>query len=59
MQRIFAEAGSAGVTHLTCLSTRTAVPFYEAMGFKVVGPVEVPLRLGIVFPAIRMQRQSG
>lgn len=59
MERIFADAGGAGITHLTCLSTRTAVPFYEAMGFRTVGPVEVPLRPGIVFPAVRMQRQSG
>ncbi len=57
MTRIFAEAGAVGVTLLACQATRTAVPFYQAMGFSVLGPVEVPLRPGISFPAIRMQRR--
>ena len=44
----------AGVRRLDCLSTRTAVPFYAALGFRALGTVEVPLRPGIVFPAVRM-----
>lgn len=55
--RIFDEARAAGVTRLDANATRTAVPFYRAMGFAVLGPVEVALRLGIVFPAVRMQRE--
>ncbi len=39
------------------LSTRTAVPFYEALGFRVLHEAEVGLRPGIVFPAVRMMRQ--
>ena len=54
---IFEQAGAAGITLLACQATRTAVPFYQAMGFVVLGPIEVPLRPGIVFPAVQMQRR--
>jgi len=56
MARILAEAGAAGVRELACQATRTAVPFYQAMGFEVLGAIEVPLRPGIVFPAVLMRR---
>ena len=56
MQAVFDAALGAGVTRMECLSTRTAVPFYAAIGFRVLGPVDVPLRAGIVFPAVRMIR---
>ena len=55
--RIIATAQKAGVTLLNAQSTRTAVPFYQAMGFTPLGPIEVPLRPGITFPAIQMQRR--
>lgn len=54
MREAVADAARAGVRRMECLSTRTAVPFYTALGFRVVGPVEVPLQPGIVFPAVRM-----
>ena len=56
MVRIFADAGAAGATSFTCKATRTAVPFYRAMGFVVLGEIEVPLAPGISFPAVAMQR---
>ncbi len=56
MARILADAMAAGVTRLGCQATLTAVPFYQAMGFTVIGAIEVPLRPGIVFPAVAMQR---
>ena len=56
MQAVFDAALCAGVTQMDCLSTRTAVPFYGAIGFRAIGPVDVPLRAGIVFPAMRMIR---
>ena len=56
MQAVFDAALGAGVTRMECLSTRTAVPFYTAIGFRVLGSVDVPLRAGIVFPAVRMIR---
>jgi GNAT superfamily N-acetyltransferase len=54
MAAVFAAAKAAGVTAMDCLSTRTAVPFYKSIGFQVIGPIEVPLRAGIVFPAVQM-----
>ncbi len=57
MGRIIEEARAAGVALLDCKSTRTAVPFYQAVGFVPLGPIEVELRPGIVFPAIQMQRR--
>ncbi|MEM0947440.1 MAG: GNAT family N-acetyltransferase [Pseudomonadota bacterium] len=56
MMGVFSEARVAGITRLDCLATRTAVPFYEAMGFDVEANVTVGLRPGIDFPAIRMVR---
>lgn len=56
MERAFASARDAGCQALDCLSTRTAVPFYAAMGFVEVAPVTITLRPGIEFPAIRMAR---
>jgi len=56
MDRVLAQAGGAGMRRLDCLATRTAVPFYAALGFQEQGMVEVPLRPGIIFPAIRMLR---
>lgn len=58
MQRIFADAAAANVSRLECLSTRTAVPFYEAMGFVQTGLRDVLLRPGIVFPSVEMQRRG-
>jgi GNAT superfamily N-acetyltransferase len=54
MRAAMGQAGAAGIVRLDCLSTRSAVPFYAALGFRAIGPVEVPLRPGIVFPAVRM-----
>jgi len=56
MAHVFAMARAAGVVRLDCLSTRTAVPFYAAMGFVTQGPVTVPLGPGIDFPAVAMSR---
>jgi N-acetylglutamate synthase-like GNAT family acetyltransferase len=54
MGRVMQDAVAAGVLWLDCLSTRTAVPFYQALGFRPVGMVEVPLAPSVVFPAMRM-----
>jgi GNAT superfamily N-acetyltransferase len=54
MAAVFAAARAAGVTNMQCLSTRTAVPFYTSVGFRAICPVQVPLRPGIVFPAVQM-----
>lgn len=54
MERVLQDARSAGMQWLDCLSTRTAVPFYRALGFRPMHGVDVPLAAGIIFPAIRM-----
>ena len=56
MRRVFETARDAGLRRLDCLSTLTAEPFYAAMGFQSSGLVTVPLRPGIDFPAVHMQR---
>ncbi len=56
MARAFETAAAAGITRLEAQATRTAVPFYRALGFTVLRPTEVPLRPGIVFPAVIMVR---
>jgi GNAT superfamily N-acetyltransferase len=56
MDHVLAQAGGRGVRRLDCLATRTAVPFYAALGFQDRGAVDVALRPGIVFPAVRMVR---
>ncbi|WP_308915739.1 GNAT family N-acetyltransferase [Jannaschia sp. LMIT008] len=55
MEAALGQARGAGVRAMQCLSTRTAVPFYASLGFEVVGPVDVALRNGIVFPSIEMR----
>ncbi|MCB1335148.1 MAG: GNAT family N-acetyltransferase [Roseivivax sp.] len=54
LERAIAQAQGQGLRRLNCLSTRTAVPFYAALGFRTLGPTDVPLGPGIVFPAVAM-----
>lgn len=54
MAAVFEAARLASISRLECLSTRTAVPFYASLGFRAVGAIDVPLRAGIVFPAVQM-----
>jgi GNAT superfamily N-acetyltransferase len=54
LERCFREARAAGLTWLLAQATRTAVPFYRAMGFEDRAEIEVTLRPGITFPAVEM-----
>lgn len=56
MTHIFTSARAAGISTLDCMSTRTAVPFYSAMGFADLGPIVISLGPGISFPAVAMRR---
>ncbi len=56
IQHSLDAAADAGVRQMECWSTFTAVPFYEAMGFRQIGPIDVPLGPGITFPSVRMTR---
>ena len=54
LRHVLDEARGSGIRAMACLSTRTAEPFYAALGFTRIDEVEVPLGEGIVFPAVRM-----
>ena len=54
MTMVIGDAQAAGLAWLECLSTRTAVPFYTALGFQPLHQTDIPLAPGIVFPAVRM-----
>jgi N-acetylglutamate synthase-like GNAT family acetyltransferase len=56
MTHVFATARRAGMTWMHCLSTRTAVPFYSAMGFAAIGETTISLGPGVDFPAVEMRR---
>jgi GNAT superfamily N-acetyltransferase len=56
MERTMAEARGAGARRLSSLSTLTAVPFYEALGFRRVRPVTLRFG-GADFPAVEMERE--
>lgn len=51
---ILLHAKASGMMQMHCQSTRTAVPFYEAMGFDLHGEINLPLRGGLEFPAVLM-----
>lgn len=56
LERCFETARAAGVTEMECWSTRTAERFYQAIGFRTLGPMDVQLAGGISFPSLRMMR---
>ncbi len=56
MDRVIEDARTSGAVQLDCFSTLMAVPFYAACGFTELGPVSIPLRQGIDFPAVLMRR---
>ncbi|MEM1375037.1 MAG: GNAT family N-acetyltransferase [Pseudomonadota bacterium] len=56
MEHSFKAARAAGIGDLECWATLTAVPFYEAVGFRLIGPMTVRLQGAIEFPAMRMER---
>lgn len=55
LSRALETARAAGVTELECWSTRTAEPFYAAMGFVAEGDMEISLAPAVRFPAVRMR----
>jgi GNAT superfamily N-acetyltransferase len=57
MSNVMLHAKGSGVGRLECLSTRTAAPFYAALGFEDLGPVDLPLAPAIMFPCVAMRLQ--
>ncbi|WP_299553472.1 GNAT family N-acetyltransferase [uncultured Tateyamaria sp.] len=56
MNHSFDMSRATGVIRMECWATRTAVPFYKAVGFDEVGPIDVQLTGGISFPSVRMMQ---
>ena len=57
MEHCLRQARAAGVTQMLCQATRTAVPFYQKMGFAGQREMEIPLGPGITFPAVFMEQR--
>jgi GNAT superfamily N-acetyltransferase len=53
--RCLADARTSGVRAFECQSTLVAEPFYAALGFERVGPINVRLGGRIDFPGVRMR----
>jgi GNAT superfamily N-acetyltransferase len=49
-----AEARAEGVKRLKCLSTRQAVPFYAALGLRIVGPAPCRLAPDVTLAGVSM-----
>ena len=57
MERTHKDAKLAGMQEMYVLSTRTAAPFYAALGYEYRRDVDVPLGpSGVKFPSIEMRR---
>lgn len=56
MSHSFATAREAGARWMHCMATRTAVPFYTALGFETLRDIDVAMGLGVNFPAVEMRR---
>ncbi|PRY93911.1 GNAT family N-acetyltransferase [Donghicola tyrosinivorans] len=54
MTRALQHAADEGVRKLECMSTLTAVPFYEAVGLMAMTEIDLTLAPGIRFPAVHM-----
>ncbi|ACL61142.1 GNAT family N-acetyltransferase [Methylobacterium nodulans] len=54
LARCAADAQAAGVRQFECWSSRVAVAFYAAFGFRIVEPILVAMGPEVEFPAVRM-----
>jgi len=57
MNHCLAQATDQKITEMSCYSTRTALTFYEAMGFRKKGEMAIEITQAIRFPAIWMDRK--
>lgn len=56
LDHVIAAARAEGAVRLDTMATRTAVPFYAALGFAPLGEQVVTLAPGIAFPVMAMAR---
>ena len=57
LSRCIREAAAKGAHVLESYSTLAAVGFYRALGFVAVGPIDVPMGPGLMFPSVQMTRK--
>lgn len=50
------DARAAGMTRFECFSSRNGEPFYAALGFERIEPLDVEMADGLRFPSVRMGR---
>jgi N-acetylglutamate synthase-like GNAT family acetyltransferase len=55
VRRCFADARKSGIRTLHVIATRTAVPFYQSLDFKMVGAIEVPLADDLSLQSVLMR----
>lgn len=55
--RCASQAWSAGVRRLECYSSLNGEPFYAALGFARLGPIDVAMGPDVIFPSILMTRR--
>lgn len=60
-RRIFTEcetqARIIGIESFECYSSLDASAFYEALGFIIIGRIEIPMGDGIFLPSVHMQKR--
>lgn len=56
MEACISQAIAHGIEHLSCYSTITAAPFYEAMGFVRKGVMDIEFGSVLRFPTIWLDR---
>lgn len=57
LQNAEAEAKEAGARIMDCQAIFGAVPFFAAHGFREIGPISVPVKPGMSYTAIRLQKR--
>ena len=57
MERIMEDARAAGRDRLSALSTLTAVPFYQVLGFALLRRRDLSFGAGVLFPVVEMERR--
>lgn len=57
LARSLAEAKESGARIMDCQATLGAVSFFRSHGFREIGQISVPVKPGMSYPAMRMQRR--
>jgi hypothetical protein len=55
--RCQADARNIGVQRFVCYASLNGEAFYAALGFRIVGAIEVSMGIQLTFPSIHMTRE--